>query len=71
MELTRAKHIAFFKRHLILFPTPYEEHDCERTVLAFFCLLGLDLLNALNTIDDDDKKKLDRVDLQKLCNERI
>lgn len=56
MELTRAKHIAFFKRHLILFPTPYEEHDCERTVLAFFCLLGLDLLNALNTIDDDDKK---------------
>ncbi|EPX72149.1 geranylgeranyltransferase I beta subunit Cwg2 [Schizosaccharomyces octosporus yFS286] len=56
MQLTVSKHVAFFQRHLILLPNPYEEHDSERMALGFFCLLGLDLLNALDKISEEDRE---------------
>ncbi|WBW71782.1 geranylgeranyltransferase I beta subunit Cwg2 [Schizosaccharomyces osmophilus] len=55
MQLTIKKHVAFFQRHLILLPNPYEEHDSERMALGFFCLLGLDLLNALDKVSEEDR----------------
>ncbi|EPY52049.1 geranylgeranyltransferase I beta subunit Cwg2 [Schizosaccharomyces cryophilus OY26] len=56
MQLTVSKHVAFFQRHLILLPNPYEEHDSERMALGFFCLLGLDLLNSLDKVSKEDRE---------------
>ncbi|EEB07904.1 geranylgeranyltransferase I beta subunit Cwg2 [Schizosaccharomyces japonicus yFS275] len=54
-ELQVKKHIAYFKRNLMMFPQPYQEMDSERMVLGYFCLLGLDLLKALEEIREQDK----------------
>ncbi|TDH69397.1 hypothetical protein CCR75_002872 [Bremia lactucae] len=47
----RELHVSYFLKNLRSLPTPYAHQDSQRVVLAFFCIHGLVLLNALERVD--------------------
>ena len=51
VKLNRSSHIKFFQSCLTLLPAPYAEIDTSRLTAIYFSIVGLDLLNALDTID--------------------
>ena len=51
-ELHNAKHSKFLSRCLYFLPTPYDSLDVQRTMAAFFCLGGLDVLDTLEAVED-------------------
>ncbi|KAK7481336.1 hypothetical protein BaRGS_00027416 [Batillaria attramentaria] len=52
-KLLRDKHVKYFKRILHVIPGQYSSLDTHRMTLAFFALSGLDLLGALDEIEQD------------------
>ncbi|XP_012555341.1 geranylgeranyl transferase type-1 subunit beta isoform X1 [Hydra vulgaris] len=52
-EFSREKHIKYFLRCLQCLPIPYSSLDTSRMTVLFFCLSGLDLLNALERIKNE------------------
>jgi len=48
--LNRQSHIKYFLRHLSILPSPYSGQDTYRLTICYFCLGGLDILNALEQI---------------------
>eukprot|EP01027_Heterolobosea_sp_BB2_P018269 GEZU01025761.1.p1 GENE.GEZU01025761.1~~GEZU01025761.1.p1 ORF type:complete len:203 (-),score=31.22 GEZU01025761.1:475-1083(-) len=51
-KLEREKHIRYFQHHLKILPHHYTSLDTNRMTLLFFCVVGLDILGALDTIDN-------------------
>lgn len=54
-EFHREKHIKFFQRCLMMLPSEAQSLDTSRTTLVYFCVAGLDLLNALEPLIAKDK----------------
>ncbi|XP_014259826.1 geranylgeranyl transferase type-1 subunit beta [Cimex lectularius] len=54
--LLREKHVRFFKRFIIT-PPFLKNHDNTRISILFFCVSGLEVLNALDKEINDDLKK--------------
>ncbi|XP_070543035.1 geranylgeranyl transferase type-1 subunit beta-like [Ptychodera flava] len=52
-DFLRTKHVKFFSRCLQVLPEQYSSLDTNRLTIAFFALSGLDLLNALDTIEEE------------------
>nr|XP_022333798.1 geranylgeranyl transferase type-1 subunit beta-like isoform X1 [Crassostrea virginica] len=50
-DFLKPKHIKFFERCLHILPSRYCSLDTNRMTIAFFALSGLDLLNALESIE--------------------
>lgn len=57
----RQAHIRFFKNNLKLLPEPYCREEVNRLTLAFFCLAGLDILNALQLDEAERRRAIDWV----------
>ncbi|XP_045216275.2 geranylgeranyl transferase type-1 subunit beta-like [Mercenaria mercenaria] len=55
----REKHIKFFQRCLQILPARYSSLDTSRMTIAFFAISGLDMLNALDTLEKDKKNIID------------
>mmetsp|Transcript_16250 Transcript_16250/g.35561 ORF Transcript_16250/g.35561 Transcript_16250/m.35561 type:complete len:410 (-) Transcript_16250:155-1384(-) len=47
------KHAIFFQQQLEKMPEPYKTMDVNRLTLLYFCISGLDLLGALDSIDKE------------------
>ena len=43
-------HIRFFLRNLSCLPTFYESQESSRLTMAYFCVVALDLLQALDQV---------------------
>ncbi|KAI4501095.1 hypothetical protein M0802_003898 [Mischocyttarus mexicanus] len=54
-ELAKKKHAKYFQRLLQIMPSRLAELDSSRSVIAFFAISGLDVLNSLDDIGDDMK----------------
>eukprot|EP01134_Creolimax_fragrantissima_P003612 CFRG3612T1 len=51
-------HKKFFLRCLKLLPEEYTSVDCQRMTIAFFAISGLDMLGALDDLDEQRKRTL-------------
>uniref|UniRef100_A0A069DTC3 Geranylgeranyl transferase type-1 subunit beta n=1 Tax=Panstrongylus megistus TaxID=65343 RepID=A0A069DTC3_9HEMI len=58
MVFAREKHIKFFKRFLDLLPARLSRADSTRLSIAFFAISGLEVLNALDEINNETKKDI-------------
>lgn len=56
LQLTKKKHAKSFMRLLHVMPCDYEEYDLSRLTFAFFSISGLDMLNMLDEMSEDEKK---------------
>lgn len=54
-ELAKKKHAKYFQRLLQIMPSRLADLDSSRSVIAFFAISGLDVLNSLDEIGDDMK----------------
>eukprot|EP01137_Pigoraptor_chileana_P008009 Opistho-2@54328 len=50
MNFVRDTHVKYFKRCLQLLPHHYTSLDVNRLTVAYFCLSGLDILGAIDTL---------------------
>ncbi|GAO47068.1 terpenoid cyclases/Protein prenyltransferase [Saitoella complicata NRRL Y-17804] len=50
------RHVAYFLRCLDLLPYIYTSNDLNRITLAYFCIVGLDLLHALQDVPLEKKE---------------
>lgn len=57
-KLAKQQHVKYFKYHLQILPARLSNFDSTRVSIAFFALSGLDLLGAINEIEDDRKKTI-------------
>ena len=48
LELNVEKHVAYFLYHLKSLPAPYSALDTTRMTVLYFCVSGLDMLEALD-----------------------
>lgn len=64
--LLREKHIAFFRRCLGVIPSMFQEFDPNRMTILFFCISGLDLLKALNVLDESKQDIIDWIYAQQI-----
>jgi geranylgeranyl transferase type-1 subunit beta len=53
--LARKQHIKYFQRFLNLIPSRFSSYDTTRLTVAFFAISGLDILNALDVLDEKKK----------------
>jgi geranylgeranyl transferase type-1 subunit beta len=53
--LARKQHIKYFQRFLNLLPARLSSYDTTRLTIAFFAISGLDILNALDVLDEKKK----------------
>lgn len=60
-EFLRDKHAKFFARCLTMLPTDAQGLDASRTTLVYFCVAGLDMLNALEPLVEKGKLKPDSI----------
>ncbi|KAK3096764.1 hypothetical protein FSP39_003019 [Pinctada imbricata] len=51
----KAKHVKFFERCLHVLPSRYSSLDTNRMTIAYFALSGLDMLGALDKLDNQRK----------------
>ncbi|KAG9302299.1 hypothetical protein G9A89_008790 [Geosiphon pyriformis] len=56
-EISYEQHVAYFKMCLELLPEAYQSLDTLRMTLAYFCLSGLELLNALDTSFTKERRR--------------
>ncbi|XP_063230226.1 geranylgeranyl transferase type-1 subunit beta isoform X1 [Bacillus rossius redtenbacheri] len=57
-EFYPSVHINFLKRFLHHASKSWSSHDSSRLTLAFFAISGLDILNALDTLNEDEKSEI-------------
>jgi len=57
-SLARNKHIKYFQRFLNVLPACLSSYDTTRLTMAFFAISGLDILNALDVLDDEKKERI-------------
>ncbi|XP_072022825.1 geranylgeranyl transferase type-1 subunit beta-like, partial [Amphiura filiformis] len=55
----RSKHIKFFCRCLQVLPSGYTSLDTSRLTISFFALSGLDVLNALDSVEKERNEIID------------
>jgi prenyltransferase beta subunit len=58
VSLARKQHIKYFQRFLSLLPARLVCYDSTRLTIAFFAISGLDILNALDVLDDKKKEHI-------------
>jgi geranylgeranyl transferase type-1 subunit beta len=51
-SLARRQHIKYFQRLLNVLPASLASYDSTRLTMAFFAISGLDVLNALDVLDE-------------------
>jgi geranylgeranyl transferase type-1 subunit beta len=56
--LERKQHIKYFQRFLNLLPARLFSYDSTRLTIAFFSISGLDILNALDVLDEEKKEHI-------------
>ncbi|WVR03318.1 hypothetical protein IAU60_000309 [Kwoniella sp. DSM 27419] len=56
LTFKRNAHIAYFLRCLRALPTQAQGHDSNRITIAFFCISGLDLLDALRDKTTEEQR---------------
>ncbi|XP_018320681.1 geranylgeranyl transferase type-1 subunit beta [Agrilus planipennis] len=52
------KHERYFLRFLDILPSALEKFDATRVLLTYFCVSGLDILNALDKIDNKKREAI-------------
>jgi geranylgeranyl transferase type-1 subunit beta len=57
-SLARRQHVKYFQRFLNILPACLASYDSTRLTMAFFAISGLDILNALNVLDDKKKERI-------------
>ncbi|XP_066993904.2 geranylgeranyl transferase type-1 subunit beta [Anabrus simplex] len=57
-SLLRTLHIRYLKRYLDILPGELSSHDSTRLTIAFFTISGLDILNALDDLDEAKKQNI-------------
>lgn len=57
-QLAAKKHKAFFRRCLTLLPQVFTPYDSSHVSLVYFCLGGLDLLDDLSSMTDEERKTI-------------
>jgi len=57
-SLARRQHIKYFQRFLNVLPACLSSYDSTRLTMAFFAISGLDILNALDVLDDEKKEHI-------------
>jgi prenyltransferase beta subunit len=58
VRLAKKQHIKYFQRFLSLLPASLVSYDSTRLTIAFFAISGLDILNALDVLDDKKKEHI-------------
>jgi Prenyltransferase, beta subunit len=58
LVLARKQHIKYFQRFLHLLPARLSSYDSTRLTIAFFAISGLDVLNALDVLDEEKRKHI-------------
>ncbi|XP_075238392.1 geranylgeranyl transferase type-1 subunit beta [Lycorma delicatula] len=56
--LARQQHVRYFKYHLQILPARLSNFDSTRISIAFFALSGLDLLGAIDEIEEERKRTI-------------
>jgi prenyltransferase beta subunit len=51
LEFRRVSHVKYLKSMLSIMPSPYISLDTSRLTALYFCVVGLDMLDELNSID--------------------
>jgi geranylgeranyl transferase type-1 subunit beta len=59
VSLARRQQIKYFQRFLNLIPARLSSYDSTRLTIAFFAISGLDILNALDVLDDKKEHIID------------
>lgn len=54
-QLEKSRHANYFKRILQIMPSQMASYDSNRMMFAFFSISGLDMLNSLDMINQDEK----------------
>lgn len=57
-SLARRQHIKYFQRFLNVLPACLSSYDTTRLTMAFFAISGLDILNALDVLDEEKKEHI-------------
>ncbi|KAJ8884281.1 hypothetical protein PR048_016138 [Dryococelus australis] len=57
-ELCTSVHVKFLKKYLHHASNSWSSHDSSRLTLAFFAISGLDILNALDSFNEDEKSEI-------------
>jgi geranylgeranyl transferase type-1 subunit beta len=57
-SLARRQHVKYFQRFLNVLPACLSSYDSTRLTMAFFAISGLDILNALDVLDDKKKEHI-------------
>ncbi|XP_041365891.1 geranylgeranyl transferase type-1 subunit beta-like isoform X2 [Gigantopelta aegis] len=58
-DFLRDKHVKFFIRTLRVLPSSLSSLDTNRMTVAFFALSGLDVLGAINVLEEEHKQMID------------
>lgn len=58
LSLAKKQHIKYFQRFLNILPARLISYDSTRLTMAFFAISGLDILNALDVLDDKKKEHI-------------
>jgi geranylgeranyl transferase type-1 subunit beta len=58
VSLAKKQHIKYFQRFLNLLPARLISYDSTRLTMGFFAISGLDILNALDVLDDKKKEHI-------------
>lgn len=58
VPLARKRHIKYLRYYLELLPARMSIYDSIRVSIAFFAISGLDVLNAIDTLDESKKKNI-------------
>jgi geranylgeranyl transferase type-1 subunit beta len=51
LEFRRVSHVKYLKSMLSIMPSPYISLDTSRLTALYFCVVGLDMLDELDSID--------------------
>lgn len=57
-ELKHEQHKKYFRRSLDMLPSESAMFDCSRLTILYFVLIGLDILDGLESLTDDYKKNI-------------
>ncbi|XP_065060016.1 geranylgeranyl transferase type-1 subunit beta-like [Rhopilema esculentum] len=65
-DLQIAKHIKFMERTISILPCEYGYFDSSRITILFFALSGLDILNALDRVEEDKQDMINWIYAQQI-----
>lgn len=57
-EMAHRQHVKYFMRFLNILPSSLSSHDTTRVTIAYFSVVGLDILGATESLSDEQRNKI-------------